>query len=71
MTRETLLDILYVLMFVALGALVGFFGGRWYERRNCPQATVYVNRFDCTKEGAREAEELKEELLRRQKELGR
>jgi hypothetical protein len=70
MTRQLPTDISYLLVFVTIGALAGFFGGRYYERRNTPRATVYINRFDCTKEGAEEARELKEEILKQQREGG-
>lgn len=71
MTRELPGDILYLLVFVVVGALAGFFGGRYYERRNAPRANVYINRFDCSKEGAEDAQRLKEEILRQQREAGR
>jgi hypothetical protein len=64
MTRELLTDIFYLLVFVAVGALAGFFGGCYYERRNTPRANVYINRFDCSKEGAEDAQKLKEEILK-------
>ena len=71
MTRQLLTDIFYLLVFVVVGALAGFFGGRYYERRNTPQANIYINRFDCSKEGAEEAQRLKEEILRQQGEVGK
>jgi hypothetical protein len=65
-TRELFSDIGYLLVFVTIGVLAGFFGGRYYERPNIPRANVYVNRFDCSKEGAEDARELKEEILKGQ-----
>jgi hypothetical protein len=71
MTRELVTDLIYLLVFVALGALAGWFSGRWYERRSAPQANVYINRFDCTEQGVEEARRLQERVLQRQPEAGK
>ena len=71
MNRESVADLLFTVLILLVASLAGFFCGRYYERRNTPQATVYVNRFDCSKEGAEDARELKEEILRQQREAGR
>jgi hypothetical protein len=59
-------DLAFTVISLLLVAFAGFWCGRFYERRRAPQATVYVNRFDCSKQGAQDARELKDEILRRQ-----
>ena len=71
MNHESIADLAFTLLILLVASLAGFFCGRYYERRTTPQATVYVNRFDCSKEGAEDARELKEEILRQQREAGR
>jgi hypothetical protein len=59
-------DLFLILLLVVVVAAGGFFGGRYYERRNGPQVNLYVNRFDCTKQGAQEAKEVRNEVLKQE-----